>query len=293
MTEVVLGIDFGGTKIAVGVAAPTGELLASTRLDTDAGAGAAQAVRRALRAGRKLAPDPVAVGVCSPGIVLPDRILLAPNVPGWGELRLAELVAAEFGAVPVAVGTDAKAAGLAEYTWGVLGEADPAVYLSLGTGLAAAILIGGRVLGGANGAAGEFGYNLRGRASAEAFASGVAPLEEAVGGIGLGRRASSLLGAPTSAAQLFALAPSDSRAAALVDEALDELAVHVANLAIAVDPELMAVGGGFLGAAEVVLPALRRRLAQAVPFAPKLVAAHFGADASLRGALALALAELA
>jgi glucokinase len=266
-------------------------LLASTRLDTDAGSGALQAVRRALRAGRELAPDPVAVGVCSPGIVLPDRILLAPNVPGWGELRLAELVAAEFGSVPVAVGTDAKAAGLAEYTWGVLGEADPAVYLSLGTGLAAAILIGGRVLGGANGAAGEFGYNLRGRASAEAFASGVAPLEEAVGGVGLGRRATALFGAPTSAAQVFASA--DPAAAALVDEAMDELAVHVANLAIAVDPELMAVGGGFLGAAEVVLPALRRRLAQAVPFPPKLVAAHFGADASLRGALALALAELA
>ena len=292
MTDVVLGIDFGGTKIAVGVAAPTGELLASTRLDTDAGSGAAQAVERALRAGRELAPNPVAVGVCSPGIVLPDRILLAPNVPGWGDLRLAELVAAEFGSVPVAVGTDAKAAGLAEYTWGVLGEADPAVYLSLGTGLAAAILIGGRVLSGANGAAGEFGYNVRDRSAPDAFASGAAPLEEAVGGIGLAERATALLGRPTSAAELFALAQTDPRASALVDDAMDELAVHVANLAIAVDPELMAVGGGFLGAADVVLPALRRRLAQAVPFPPKLVAAHFGADASLRGALALALQAL-
>lgn len=292
MTEAVLGIDFGGTKIAVGVAAPSGELLASTRLDTDAGSGAEQAVERALRAARELAPDPVAVGVCSPGIVQPDRILLAPNVPGWGELRLADLVAAEFGHVPVAVGTDAKAAGLAEYTWGVLGQADPAVYLSLGTGLAAAILIGGRVLGGANGAAGEFGYNVRDRAATEAFASGAAPLEEAVGGVGLAERATALLGKPTSAAELFALAHTDATASALVDDAMDELAVHVANLAIAVDPELMAVGGGFLGAADVVLPALRRRLAQAVPFPPKLVPAHFGADASLRGALALALQAL-
>jgi glucokinase len=295
MTEVVLGIDFGGTKIAVGVADLSGAVLGSDRLDTDAAAGAQQAVQRALAAaGALLSPGSVlrAVGVCSPGIVLPDRILLAPNVPGWGTLRLRELVAARF-AVPVAVGTDAKAAGLAEYTWGALGGTGTALYLSLGTGLAAAILVDGQVLGGANGASGEIGYNVRDRRSASAFASGAAPLEESVGGVGLGRRATELLGRPTSAAELFALARTDAAAASLVDDAMDELAAHVANLAIAVDPSVIAAGGGFLGAADVLLPALRKRLEQAVPFPPKLVPAYFGADAALRGALALALGELA
>ena len=62
---------------------------------------------------------------------------------------------------PVTMATDVKAAALAEARWGALAGVDPGVYLNLGTGLAAAIVAGGRVLAGANGAAGEIGYNLR------------------------------------------------------------------------------------------------------------------------------------
>jgi predicted NBD/HSP70 family sugar kinase len=54
----------------------------------------------------------------------------------------------------VAVGNDVKAAGLAEFRWGALAGADPALFGSLGTGVAAAVLVGGRVLVGAHGAAG-------------------------------------------------------------------------------------------------------------------------------------------
>jgi glucokinase len=71
-----------------------------------------------------------AVGVVSPGIVLPDRILLAPNVPGWERLRLRDLIAAGLDSplvdsVPISVGTDAKAAALAEWKWGALAGKGP------------------------------------------------------------------------------------------------------------------------------------------------------------------------
>jgi predicted NBD/HSP70 family sugar kinase len=289
VSELVLGFDFGGTKVAIGVADRGGTLLRQRRLDTEPEAGAEQVVTRALAAARDLlAGDvPVSVGVASPGITLPDRILLAPNVPDWEHLRLRELVVAEFGPA-VAIGNDVKAAGLAESRWGTLAGVDPAVFLSLGTGIAAALVVGGRVLAGANGAAGEIGYNLRGVGNTAAFAAGSAPLEEAVGGRGLGRRASERLGRPVTAAELFALAGVDPVAAGLVAEALDELSTHVANLAITVDPQRIAVGGGLAGSADVVLPALRERLAHAVPFPPEVVAARFGQDAALRGAIALA-----
>jgi glucokinase len=291
--ERILGIDFGGTKVALGLADRDGTLLATRRLDTDAHAGAEQVVVRALAAARALLADedavPSCIGVVSPGIVLPEKILLAPNVPGWEQLRLRELVAAEFGGVPIAVGTDAKAAALAEWRWGALAGADPAVFLSLGTGIAAAVLVGGRVLTGANGAAGEIGYNLRSPQDTEGFASGAAPLEEAVGGRGLGGRASELLGRPVTAGELFALAKENVEAKELVTAALDELSMHVANLAIALDPQRIAVGGGLVRSADVLLPALADRLAHAVPFPPELVAARFDQDAALLGAVALAL----
>ncbi|HEX4226609.1 MAG TPA: ROK family protein [Pseudonocardiaceae bacterium] len=296
--EVMLGIDFGGTKVAIGIADPaTGALLAQTRLDTNAPDGAVQAVDRAVSAAKKLlteyarthAVQLCAVGVVSPGIVLPDRILLAPNVPGWGRLRLRDEIADRIGAVPIATGTDAKAAALAEARWGALDGADPGIFLSLGTGLAAAIVVGGKVLAGANGASGEIGYNLRGVEDSGGFANGNASLEEAVGGRWLGERASALFARPMSAAELFALAEHDDVARELMNSALDELAVHIANLAITVDPARIAVGGGFTRSANVVLPALRRRLVQAVPFPPELVPARFEQDGALRGAVALAM----
>ena len=300
MTErLILGIDFGGTKVALGLADREGKLLATRRLDTDAQAGADQVVTRALAAAKSLLADEgaadsiTAIGVVSPGIVLPDRILLAPNVPGWEQLHLEELVAAEFADVPIAVGTDAKAAALAEWKWGTLAGADPAVFLSLGTGIAAAVLVGGRLLTGANGAAGEIGYNLLAPQDTEGFASGAAPLEEAVGGRGLGGRASELLGRPVTAGELFGLAKENVQAKELVTAALDELSMHVANLAIALDPERIAVGGGLVRSADVLLPALADRLAHAVPFPPQLVAAKFDQDASLLGAVALALGDSA
>ncbi|MDT8913831.1 ROK family protein [Amycolatopsis sp. PS_44_ISF1] len=293
--ELVLGIDFGGTKVALGLADREGTLRATRRLDTDAAAGAEQVVTRALAGARSLIAEEGAavgsVGVVSPGIVLPDRILLAPNVPGWERLHLAELVAAEFPDRPIAVGTDAKAAALAEWRWGALAGADPAVFLSLGTGIAAAVLVGGRLLSGANGAAGEIGYNLLAPQATDGFASGAAPLEEAVGGRGLGRRASALLGRPVTAGELFALAREHTQAKELVTAALDELSLHVANLAIAFDPRRIAVGGGLVRSADVLLPALRDRLSAAVPFPPELVPARFDQDASLLGAVALALGE--
>jgi glucokinase len=135
----ILGVDFGGTKVAIGLADRTGRVLMRRRLDTDAAAGADQAVDRTLlAAGEMLAESAtqlIAIGVVSPGIVLPDRILLAPNVPGWERLRLRETVSNRMGGMPTVVGTDAKAAALAEWRWGALTGADAGLFLSVGTGV--------------------------------------------------------------------------------------------------------------------------------------------------------------
>jgi glucokinase len=297
--DFVLGIDFGGTKIAIATAALDGRVLESGRLDTEAGQGAVQAVGRALaRADGLIAAAKrsgggrcLAVSAVSPGIVYEDGVALAPNVPGWQELRLPSLLRERFDPVPTAVGTDVKAAAVAELRWGSLQGADPAVLLILGTGIAAALVAGGEVLRGANGAAGEIGYSLRGVSESTGAADGRAPLEEFAGGRAIGERASELLGTPMTAAEVFE--HPDPRAGELLESALDALAVEVANMAILVDPARIAVGGGLMNRPEVILPALERRLRAAVPFPPELVPAQFVHDGPLRGAIALALDEAA
>jgi glucokinase len=290
-SDFVLGIDFGGTKIALATAGLDGRVLASDRLDTDAPRGADQAIDRAVeRALDMIAAtggECLAVGAVSPGIVREDHVLLAPNVPGWEGLSLARLLRAGVGVERVEVGTDVKAAALAEARWGSLRGADPALLLSLGTGLAAAIVIGGDVLAGANGAAGEIGYSLLAPGDEAGAADGRAPLEELAGGRGIGERGSRLLGEALSAADVFA--HPDPRARDLIDGALAELSFHVANMAILLDPARIAVAGGLMAQGDVVLAALESRLRRAAPFPPELVPAQFVHDGPLRGALALAL----
>ncbi|MEU7873416.1 ROK family protein [Dactylosporangium sp. NPDC049140] len=290
MTEQVLAIDFGGTKVALAVAdAGTAEARPhnTVRLDTRAAEGTAQVVARALAAARDLVADPVAVGVSTFGVVRDGAVRLAPNVPGWDGLRLPGLLAAAFGGVPLAVDNDVNAGAAAELRWGALRGVDTALYVNVGTGLAAALVAGGRVLPGANGAAGEIGY-LRDAPGAAAFADGRAPLEEAVSGSALARRGSALLGRPVTAAELFALY-SDPAVAALLDDALEVLARTVANLSVVLDPQRVILAGGLMGAAEHILPRVSAALARAVPFPPALAAARFVDDAPLLGALSAAL----
>jgi glucokinase len=215
--------------------------------------------------------------------------LLAPNIPGWGELALLKQMRAGLGINEIAIGNDVKAAAAAEVRWGNLQDADPAIYLSLGTGIAVALVVGGRVVTGAHGASGEFGYNLRSVADTRGVADDCAPLEEFIGGKALGERGSQLLGRSLTAADLFA--SSDPRAQALIDETLAELALHMTNMAIVLDPARIAVGGGWMGAGERILSALNARFNFAVPFPPEIVPAKFVEDASLVGAIALALSD--
>lgn len=293
--DFVIAIDFGGTKIAVATANLVGDLLEQSRIETDAPRGAQQAIERALTLARSLMAGTaeltggrcLAAGVVSPGVILPDRILLAPNVPGWEQLALSDIVRERLEMSRIAVGTDVKAAAVAEVRWGSLQDADPGIFLSLGTGIALAIVIGGKVVTGAHGTAGEIGYNLRSAADEKGVADGHAPLEEVVGGRAIGERGSKLLGGNLSAAEVFA--SSDVRARAFIDETLAELAVHVANLAILLDPARIAIGGGLMSSGERILEALAPRLHFAVPFPPEVVPARFVHDGALRGAVALAL----
>jgi glucokinase len=336
---VLLGIDFGGTKIATAVCDLAGNKLAAAVVDSlaergarasfDHGVATATSLVAAHAAGAAIA----AVGVATFGIPFEDRVELAPAIDGWERFALGRELRIAFPGAAIRMATDTKSAAYAEARWGALAGFDPAIYLNLGTGLAAAIVTGGRVLSGSQGAAGEIGYSLRqpgdvGRADGLRI-----PLEDMVSGQALQRRASLLRasshsaspdgasadgasadgasadgasadgasadgasadgGSPDgrllTAAEVFAAAASDRDLDDLISDFVDELAFHVVNLAIAVNPARIAVGGGITRSWDRIRPRLEEALLSGVPYPPELVLAHFPQEAPLLGAVALAV----
>jgi glucokinase len=299
---VVLGMDFGGTKIAVAVCDVDGVRLGSTTVQSsavggaqaslDRGIAAAQALLDNVAPGRRLA----AVGACTFGIPGDDRIDLAPNIPGWSELALGRELRRVFGGVEIRLATDVKAAAQAEAQWGALVGCDPGIYLNLGTGLAVAIVANGAVLHGRHGAAGEIGYNLRSLADVGVALDARSPLEDSVSGKALAEEAARLAHGVVNpdgrgdVERLFEAAVLDPAAATAVANFVAELAFHLVNLAIAIDPVRIVVGGGMVRSWQHLETRLRRALDAAVPFPPELAVADFPFDAPLMGALALGTA---
>jgi glucokinase len=292
-SPVVLGLDFGGTKIAAAVCDLAGRRIGRTVVDADAEAGAVKAFDRAITAARDLllacAPDsPLAVvSAATFGIPFEDRVELAPTIAGWESLAFGQELRAAFPGAHVCMATDVKAAALAEARWGALAGCDPAIYVNLGTGLAAAIIVGGTVIRGAHGAAGEIGYNLRTMADVGKPLAERTMLEDLVSGKGLATLASTTFQEQLTAAEVFARAETDPAAAALIDSFATELAQHIVNLAVAIDPVRIAVGGGMTRSWDRLAPTVRRALDVAVPYPLELVLAEFPFEAPLIGALAL------
>jgi glucokinase len=293
----VLGLDFGGTKIALAVCTPDGERLAATTVSSGGELGARASFERGVQAARDLlaghAPgcELAAAGVATFGIPFEDRVELAPAIEGWGVLAFGKELRAAFPGSVIKMATDAKAAAHAEARWGALTGYDPAIYLNLGTGLSAAIVAGGQVLTGGNGAAGEIGYNLRTAADVGLPLAARVPLEDMISGQALARRAAAdaKLDGPAAVGQVFEASEHDPQARALVADFINELAFHVVNLAICLNPVRIAVGGGLVGSWDRIRPGLEQALAAGVPFPPELVVARFPSEAPLIGAIALAV----
>lgn len=297
---VVLGLDFGGTKIAAAVCDLAGNRLGSTVVDSLATDGARASFDHGVKTARGLfadaAPDAAlaAVGVSTFGIPFDDRVDLAPAINGWESFPLGRELRAAFPGAIIQVATDAKAAALAEARWGSLAGCNPAVYLNLGTGLAAAIVVAGQVVSGSHGAAGEIGYNLRTPLDVGLGPGHRVTLEDVVSGQALPKRAAalglvSMSGAQLSAADVFQAGQGDPALDDLISAFVTELAFHLTNIAILVDPVRIAVGGGMARSADRIMPTLTQALRAAVPFPPELVVADFPDDAPLLGAIAIAV----
>lgn len=274
MNHWTLGIDLGASKIAMGLVSPTHAIVAARRFPTEAERGPAHAVERIAAALDEIVREtgiaPAAIGVCSPGPVdhVGGVILDPPNL-GWRNVPLRRMLSERFG-LPVTLEHDAKAAALGEFHFGRGRELDARdlVYVIVGTGIGAAIILDGQLYRGCTNAAGEIGHitiDRRGPpgssgviGAVEAFAGGPAIARNYLNRISRGGAApSAALGADEVARRA---AQGDADAQAVFADAGDALGAAIATTAMMMDVELFVIGGSVAKAGEVLLDPARRAI---------------------------------
>ncbi len=299
--RVVVGVDIGGTKTALMANDVTsGEDLAHDRFPTPSDAGSEALIGDLTTAIRRLVdqvgrdPEQLAsVGVAVPGQVdaRAGRVIAAGNLRGWDDVPLRDILCRDLG-VPVFVEQDANAAALGERWRGSAKEMNNFVFLALGTGVGAGVMINGRLHRGFHHAAGEVGNFILGREYLGENREGHGNLELLVGGPEIRHQAKRIRGEEMGAADALRRAEEDERLARMADEIADHVAIAVINIAALLDPEAIVFGGGTSSAGEDLLDRVRSRVERELSVCPALLHSVLGEDAQLHGAVFGALWEL-
>jgi predicted NBD/HSP70 family sugar kinase len=228
--------------------------------------------------------------VGSSGVLDPSRGLLAhANLPGWGREGLVGAIRDELGTV-VGFENDVNLAALGERSHGAGRGVANFVFLLVGTGVGVGIVIDGELYRGAGGAAGEIAYMPVGDGDPrDAAYRRRGMLEEHTAAAAVVRHARSLGVAARTPKSVFAAARrGDAAAGRVVDREAQRIALAIAAVAPVLDPQLVVLGGGIGGNADL-LPAVERHLREVSPFRPELAVSQLGEDAVLLGAVATSL----
>ncbi len=313
-SDLVIGVDVGGTKVAAGLVDGGGEIRKLVRVPMVANSSPQEgvgAVHSAIRALLQDAPQTVVgIGICSPGPLDPKTgvVINPPNLPCWRNFPLGPEVAAIYN-LPVRVDNDANAAALAEARWGAGRGYHTVFYATIGTGIGTGVIFDGKIYHGRTGAAAEGGHvsiDYNGprcgcgkKGCMEALASGPAIARRAQARLrnDPGRK-SLMLDLASGNPELVtgeivgqAYAAGDHLATEVLQEIAALLAVWLGNMIDLFEPDVMIIGGGasslvipFFGEIRSLLPqwCVNPRF-QEIP----LVEARYGADSGVAGGAAL------
>lgn len=328
----VVGVDLGGTQIRAAVMRGA-TLLSRVSLLTGVNPTPARTIPRICTAIRQALDEAgvsieqiAGIGVGAPG-PLDSRtgvIFAPPNLPGWQNTPLGDILRAEFH-IPIAIENDANAAALGEYLFGAGKGTHNLVYLTISTGIGGGIITEGKILDGVSGTAGELGHMTIDMHGPRCNCGNIGCLERLASGTGIALRANEAIalgqgdellafalthesqedrGADTPYDQRVADAPHiNARTIALaaeagiplareiITQAAEALATGIVNILHIFNPDILILGGGVMQMGSLLLDPVQRIVRERtmrVPYeAVKIVMAQLGTNVGLVGAGAL------
>ena len=305
------GIDLGGTTVKLGLFTENAELLRKWEIPTDTSDGGknilpdiAEAILGELEARGIDKGDVLGAGIGVPGPVSDQRVVNNCINLGWGVVDLQASLGALLG-MPVKAGNDANVAALGESWQGGGKGYSSMVLVTLGTGIGGGIVLNGKILEGAHGAAGEIGHMTLDRNETEPCGCGKFGCAEEYGSAtGIVRTARRYLAShdipsplreleAITAKDIFDLAKTgDEAAQGILDRVYDDLGVFLAGVCCVLDPEVVVIGGGVSKAGQILLDCIRPyfvkymfHTGRNIPFA----LASLGNDAGIYGAVKMIL----
>jgi len=314
----VIALDLGGTKLASALISDSGAILTreSTQRKKLEGAEVGKLILQQAHAILQSAKEkdiPVnALGICVPGIAhAKTGTVWAPNIPGWDDYPLMEELKNGLADRNIKIRMDSDRACyiLGEVWKGNAGGQSDVIFLSVGTGIGAGIVVNNEVLRGAHDIAGAIGWMALNKPFRNEYIS-CGCFEHNASGEGLVKVARELLGNKKYAASILnnkdtvqltakdifiAYESNDKLAVAVIDQAIEYWGMAVANLVSIFNPEKIIFGGGVFGPALKFLDAIHneaKKWGQPISMQHvRLEAAILGNDAGLYGAAYLAMKD--
>jgi glucokinase len=315
--KLFLGVDIGGTKIALGLVDGSGNILTHSRrpmLANGTAEAGLQAVANAIDAmfaeAKTNEQEIQAIGICAPGPLDPVAgvVLNPPNVTCWRNFPLAARIAEKY-KIPVKVDNDANAAALAETRWGAAQGYRYVFYATVGTGIGSGIVLDGKIYHGNTGSAGEGGHVSIDYNGPTCACGKRGCIEVLAAGTAIGLRARSKLADQKSRHSTMldlaegdiarvtselvgkACVAGDPLAREVLEDTVKVLSAWLGNIVDLFDPDVLVMGGGvaamlhpFFGSIKDSLPTwcVNPHVSN-IP----LLMAHYGADAGIAGGAAL------
>ncbi len=301
-----LGVDVGGTNAQLGLVDGQGKIVASARIPTLMEEGPESLVERIFAETLRISNhrDIAQVGVGIAGLIDHHKgiVRFSPNLVGWKDVPLKEMLHERFG-VPVAVGNDANVISWGEYRFGGY-ETEHLFCFTLGTGVGGGIVSDGRLILGANDAAGEFGHTSLESHGLECPCGLAGCLEAYVGAkslIAMAERRAPLTSRLTRLACTEELTPQvlaqaakegDKVAQRIFAEAGERIGRALGNVVQLLDPEVIVINGGISKAGDLIIEPIRESLKHyTMPLRSRklrVVKSKLGERAGILGAAALA-----
>jgi glucokinase len=290
MGRYALVADLGGTKIAVARVEDTGRITHRLLAPTPPEGGSAVVETLADLLRQLPTKGACALGVDVPGLAYPAGFVWAPNLPGWERMPLAKMLSRRF-KLPVLVESDRNAFVTGEAWQGCAKTCRDVVFVTIGTGIGAGIISGGRLIRGCGELAGCVGWMaIRDRFLSAYKAVGC--LESHVAGPAIARAAQRVFQRATDARDVVERARrGDPQASKVIASAGHYLGLALANLVDTLNPQVIVIGGGVAAAGNLLMAPARETMRQwAQPLAVKQVRirrSRLGAQAGLLGAAKL------